>query len=92
MKKHYDEVRVLAALSKKVVIDFAEHLIKVNTESGLVGNGTWGKIDFLCNYCGWRWIRSKDAIVGAANVSFRDSAKTKHASPVEEHKLKNKKK
>lgn len=50
-KKHYDEAKVIRILSKKNAIRIVQNgttkyiqILKGNTE---VGNGSWGKIDYL---------------------------------------------
>lgn len=54
-KKTYDEISVVRALSKKksIKIDIATKHIKVAMDANDVGNGSWGKIDYLCHYCGY---------------------------------------
>lgn len=54
MAKH-DEVNVLRSLSrnKEVSVNLANKTIIVSKDSQSVGNGTWGKIDFLVHYCGY---------------------------------------
>ena len=59
-KKNYDEASVLRSISNRVGIDYANHILRVNPDHPGIGNGTWGKIDYLCHYCGWYWIKSKD--------------------------------
>lgn len=53
-KKSYDEASVMRALGKKRAIKFnyqGSHVtIVVDTTSPEVGIGTYGKIDYLCNY------------------------------------------
>lgn len=88
---NYDEASVLNTLRKNVGIDYANHTLRVNPDNPNIGNGTWGKIDYLCNYCGWRWIKSKDMSihVGGNNkptTHKRDSKKN------EDHMKKSKKK
>lgn len=57
-KKIYDEASAIRAVSKKCAINYGIHQIEVPTEGNNVpGNATWGKIDYLCNYCGWHWVR-----------------------------------
>lgn len=55
MKKHYDEATAIRAVAKKCQVNYGDKIIGVNTSTGTVGNNTWGKIDYLCNYCGWHW-------------------------------------
>lgn len=55
MGKVHDEVRVVRALArnKEVSVDTVNKTIKVSDNPTTVGNGTYGKIDFLCHYCGY---------------------------------------
>lgn len=67
-KRTYDEVSVVARLSKKraITIDKGQKIIKIDFESAdVVGNKSWGKIDYLCHYCGYIWHRvsHKSAVV-----------------------------
>lgn len=54
-KRKYDEVSVCRSLSKKhdISIDIQRKVIEVVKNTTSVGNGSWGKIDYLCNYCGY---------------------------------------
>lgn len=63
MKKHYDEATAIRAVAKKCSVDYGSHTIGVNTSTGLVGNGTWGKIDYLCHYCGWHWNHISTVVI-----------------------------
>lgn len=60
-KKNYDEVSVVRSITKKadVSIDYVNKIIQVKEDSNEVGNGTWGKIDYLCHYCGYIYVRPK---------------------------------
>lgn len=60
-KKNYDEVSVIRSITKKadVSVDYANKIVQVKKDSNEVGNGTWGKIDYLCHYCGYIYIISK---------------------------------
>lgn len=57
-KKNYDEVSVIRSITKKadVSVDYVDKIIQVKEDSNEVGNGTWGKIDYLCHYCGYIYI------------------------------------
>lgn len=57
-KRKYDEVSVCRSLSKKheISIDTRRRIIEVVKNNTTVGNGSWGKIDYLCNYCGYHAI------------------------------------
>lgn len=56
MNKNYDEATVVRALNKKRSIKVSNGVIKVERNSTEVGNGTWGKISYLVNYCGYKQI------------------------------------
>ena len=60
-KKNYDEVSVIKSITKKadVSVDYTNKIVRVKKDSNEVGNGTWGKIDYLCHYCGYSYIISK---------------------------------
>lgn len=60
-KKNYDEASVIRSITKKVDIsvDYVNKVVQVKKDSNEVGNGTWGKIDYLCHYCGYIYIISK---------------------------------
>ena len=57
-KKNYDEASVLRSISNRVGINYANRILTVDLNNPKIGNGTWGKIDYLCNYCDWMWIKS----------------------------------
>lgn len=59
--KNYDEVSVVKSITKKadVSVDYVNKIIQVKEDSNEVGNGTWGKIDYLCHYCGYIYVRPK---------------------------------
>lgn len=68
-KKTYDEVSVIAKLGKKrsVRVDRAQKVIYVERDNSEVGNGSWGKIDYLVHYCGYTqlWVAKKEPKVNA---------------------------
>ena len=55
-RKQFKEDEVLRILDKKgdVRIDSQMKVIQVLRDKTTCGNGTWGKIDFLVNYNGWK--------------------------------------
>lgn len=60
MNKKYDEFSVVKSISKKhsVKVDTVNKMIKVLKDSTDVGNGTWGKIDYLCKVHGYMLNRT----------------------------------
>lgn len=54
-KKSYDEVSVVRSLSKKnsIHINTKTKVIEVIKDNNDVGNGSWGKIDYLTKFCGY---------------------------------------
>lgn len=60
-RKNYDEVSVIRSITKKadIFVDYTNKVVQVKKDSNEVGNGTWGKIDYLCHYCGYSYIISK---------------------------------
>lgn len=60
MKKH-DENQDIRSLSKKkdIRFNFKTYTMEIlnngaNNKANDLGNGSWGKIDFLVNHCGWK--------------------------------------
>ncbi len=80
-KKSYDEVSVVRALTKKksIKVDVASKCIKVAKDATDVGNGSWGKIDYLCHYCGYfqTFIASVPTISKKDDVVSIETKKTK---------------
>lgn len=60
-RKNYDEVSVIRSITKKadISVDYVNKVVRVKKDSNEVGNGTWGKIDYLCHYCGYSYVISK---------------------------------
>lgn len=54
-RKHYDETRVIRSLLKKksISINTVSKTIEVIEDATDVGNGSWGKIDYLCKVHGY---------------------------------------
>ena len=63
----YDEASVIRSLSKNPNINITRNfvgkgVIEVKRGATTVGNGSWGKIDFLCNYCGYIYVFVKGTV------------------------------
>lgn len=58
-KKHYDEASCVRSLSRKnscqISMSGNQRIIEVEKDGDL-GNGSWGKIDYLIHYCGYSVI------------------------------------
>lgn len=57
-KVSYDEVSVAKSLSRKSSIKVLPHIKTINIKKGAtdVGNGSWGKIDYLCKVHGYVYV------------------------------------
>ena len=91
MKKH-DESKDLQLLKRKCTIDYGRKLISAS-KSAILGNGSWGRIDFLTHYCGWRFIRDNNVIVtkdSYDNKSEKKKELRKTKKENKEHRLTNK--
>jgi len=61
-KKQYDEVSVTRILSKNRGVNITKKVIVVDERQGSVGNGTWGKIDYLCKQHGYSYRNSSSKL------------------------------
>lgn len=54
-KKTYDETSVLRSLRtvKGVSVNVSNKIIYIDANNHKAGNSTWGKIAYLCKYCGF---------------------------------------
>lgn len=58
--KNYDEATCVRELNKKTSCEVVNSVINVLVGATDLGNGSWGKIDFLRRYCGYRQIFVKE--------------------------------
>ena len=58
--KNYDEAICVKALNKKSDCEVSGNVINVLIGATSLGNGSWGKIDFLTKHCGYRQIFVKE--------------------------------
>lgn len=58
--KNYDEATCVKELNKKVSCEVVGSVINVLIGVTDLGNGSWGKIDFLTKHCGYRQIFVKE--------------------------------
>ena len=54
MKKH-DETKDLRLVGRMCKIDYSSNSIRASKDT-IIGNKTWGRIDYLTHYCGWRFV------------------------------------
>lgn len=88
MAKKHDESKDLFRVSRVCSIDYSDKLIRVRDKSK-IGIKTWGRIDFLVNYCGWHCIYDRTAtIIDSSNESGKTYREIKKEN--KQHKLSNK--
>lgn len=90
MAKKHDERKDLKCVSRIAKIDGNRIVIPINA---IIGIRTWGRIDFLVNYCGYVITRGSNTIK-PSNLNFEDAeVRAREAKKIKkEHKLSNKKK
>lgn len=71
-KVSYDEVSVAKSLNKKTEISINTNIKRINVKKNAtnVGNGTWGKIDYLCKVHGYHYFFADN--VGKSTRDIRD--------------------
>ena len=76
--RKYDEASVVRILKKnKGVRVNSNNVIEVLTTSPAVGIGTWGKIDYLVNYCGYVVTFSNNVLYTNGNKEDKDNSTEK---------------
>lgn len=58
--KNYDEATCVKELNKKASCEVIGSVINILIGATDLGNGSWGKIDFLKRYCGYGQIFVKE--------------------------------
>ena len=58
--KNYDEATCVKELNKKASCEVVGSVINVLIGATDLGNGSWGKVDFLRRYCGYKQIFVKE--------------------------------
>lgn len=87
MNKNYDEATVLRALKKKRSIKISNGVIKVDKDNTEIGNGTWGKISYLVNYCRYRQIFTDTSSSSTGGYTKADEDNTKSHKPKSKERL-----
>lgn len=68
----YDEAKAVRILRKNKGIRINGITIEVLINSAAVGNGSWGKIDYLSHYCGYTVIMTKSLGNKSARINDFD--------------------
>lgn len=76
MSKKHDENKDVRLLSRKVRVDVYNKSISAN-KSTIIGNRSWGRIDFLVNYCGYHFFWDNNAKVITKSFEDNDNKKSK---------------
>lgn len=94
MGKLHDENKDIRLVSRIAKIDYSNDTIQA-PKSAIIGNKTWGRIDYLTHYCGWTFIWNNDVrISGKYTTNDDDTTKRKRDAKkiAKENTLTNKKK
>lgn len=74
-KKVYDEASVVKSISKKksISVSTVNKIINVDRNATDVGNGTWGKIDYLCKVHGYTYAFMSEVVSKARNKKVNNN-------------------
>lgn len=61
MAKTHDESKDLRSFSRIGKVSYGDKTLQA-PKSAIIGNGMWGKIDYLTHYCGWRFYWNNSAV------------------------------
>lgn len=93
MGKLHDENKDIRLVSRIAKIEYYNKTIQA-PKSAIIGNKTWGRIDYLTHYCGWTFIWNNDIrISGKYTTNDDDTTKRKRdvKKSAKENTLTNKK-
>lgn len=76
MAKKHDENKDVRLLSRKVKVDVYNKTISAS-KSTIIGNRSWGRIDYLVNYCGYHFYWDNSAIVVPIMNNYNNERKDK---------------
>lgn len=95
MAKNHDEAKDIRLVSKVARIDYSNKTIQA-PKSAIIGNKTWGRIDYLTHYCGWTFIWNNEVKVSRSSstgeVDSTKSRKRDAKKAAKDNTLTNKKK
>jgi hypothetical protein len=87
MSKNHDENKDIRLVSRIAKVEFYDKTIKA-PKSAIIGNKTWGRIDYLVHYCGWTFIWDNSVNVNRNRFVDTDN-NTKHKRDAKQAKLDN---
>ena len=58
----HDEAKDVRLLSKVAKVDVSNKIITIPANI-VIGNKRWGRLDFLCHYCGYHLVRPDGTIM-----------------------------
>ena len=88
MDKKHDENKDIRLVSRISKIDYFNKTIQA-PKSAIIGNKTWGRIDFLTHYCGWTFIWNNEIHISGRNMYSDDDTTTKRKRDVKKEKVDN---
>lgn len=96
MGKKHDESKDIRLLSSIANFDYATKSIRVHKKT-TIGNNRWGRIDYLCHYCGWRFVwdnqlTGRALIIDAGKAGDKNERNRNAKKAAKQPKLTNKKK
>lgn len=82
----YDEAVVVKELGRNPAVTFNGKTISVVKNTSLIGNSSWGRIDFLTKYCGYTLVRVDLDEQRAAKIAEQEAKKAAKAAKAERRK------
>ena len=77
MGKSHDENKDLRLISRIAHVDFVNKTIEA-PKSAIIGNKSWGRIDYLTHYCWWAFIWNNSVRISSRFIDTdNDGAKRK---------------
>ena len=88
MSKTHDENQDVRILMRKVYVNVGQKTIRA-PKGAIIGNKSWGRIDYLCHYCGYHFIWDNSATITKDNYEDADKKSTLHNAKraAKEHNL-----
>lgn len=90
MSKHHDENKDLRLISRKVKVNYSNKTLQVSKETNL-GIRTLGRIDYLCNHCGWTLYWDNSIVIYNNDLDNNIKRKREAKKEAKEKTLTNKK-